>query len=80
MANHMEGRTPQIAVEFRIAHRDGSHRWALARGLMVRDEDGAPVRLAGSLSDITARHLAEEKLRKQALSDELTGCPTVCCS
>ena len=72
---HLAGRSPQLAAEFRMRHRDGSWRWILARGLMVRGQDGAPTRMAGSLSDITDRQLAQEKLRRQAHRDELTGLP-----
>jgi len=75
LLEHSEGRSPQLGIEFRMRHSDGSWRWVLARGLMERGEDGAPARMAGSLSDITDRKGAEEKLRHQALSDELTGLP-----
>ncbi|MCZ7650890.1 MAG: EAL domain-containing protein [Thermoanaerobaculia bacterium] len=52
---HLEGASPHFEDEHRLVHRDGSHRWVLARGLAVRDADGKPHRMAGSLSDITDR-------------------------
>jgi diguanylate cyclase (GGDEF)-like protein len=44
---------------------DGQYRWMLARGMAVRDGSGRPVRMAGSLTDITAGKVA----------DALTGLP-----
>ena len=51
--------------ELRMRHRDDSYRWMLCSGIMQFDADGAVVRLAGSLADVT-----EAKVR-----DVLTGLP-----
>jgi diguanylate cyclase (GGDEF)-like protein/PAS domain S-box-containing protein len=77
LAQHREGRSAHFECEFRMLHRDGTHRWVLARGIAVRGAgpEAPPTRMAGSLTDVTDRRLAEEKLLKQALSDELTGLP-----
>src|SRR5205085_101653 len=37
------------------------------------EEDGSPVQIAGSQTDITDRKLAEEQLRHEAMHDPLTG-------
>lgn len=55
-------RAPQEDVEFRVVHRDGSVRWARARGFPVRDASGEVVRVVGSTEDITARKEAEARL------------------
>jgi PAS domain S-box-containing protein len=62
-----------LDLEYRIRHADGSYRWVLVRGALTRDDDGRPVRLAGSMSDVTDRKQAEDRLRDGALHDALTG-------
>ncbi|HYG33219.1 MAG TPA: PAS domain S-box protein, partial [Clostridia bacterium] len=51
-------------IEFRVLHPNGAVRWVanLARG--VYDEDGKPLRLVGTIQDITDRKTAEEALRE----------------
>lgn len=42
-----------LASEFRMLHQLGSYRWIRCRGAVVRDNAGKPVRMAGSMADIT---------------------------
>jgi len=72
---HLSGSSPHFENEHRIRHADGSWRWVLTRGLTTRNGGGAPVRITGSLSDITERHNAEQQLIHDALHDTLTGLP-----
>jgi diguanylate cyclase (GGDEF)-like protein/PAS domain S-box-containing protein len=73
LARHMQGLDEHLEVEFRIAHAEGHYIWALCRGTAVRDGAGKPLRMAGSLSDITARKTAEEQMMFDAVHDPLTG-------
>ncbi len=61
---HIDGETPAYEVEHRMLHRDGSIRWFLARGSVVRGADGAAVSMAGTYTDITERKRGEEALRQ----------------
>jgi PAS domain S-box-containing protein len=70
---HVEGRTQAYEAEYRIRHRDGRWLWILDRGKAVeRDEHGRALRMAGTHTDVTERHLLEEQLR-QAQKMEAVG-------
>ena len=64
IALHIAGLSPALAVEHRLRHADGGWRWVLARGMAVRGAEGRPLRMAGSLTDVTAGKLAEQEIRK----------------
>ncbi|MBM4343162.1 MAG: EAL domain-containing protein [Deltaproteobacteria bacterium] len=70
---HSDGLSSHLEHEHRMRHADGQWRWVLCRGLATRDDQGRAVRMAGSLTDATARKQAEERLLHDALHDRLTG-------
>ncbi len=49
-------------LEFRALTKGGEYRWFRARGRSVRNAQGWAVRMAGSVSDITDRKLADAQL------------------
>jgi diguanylate cyclase (GGDEF)-like protein/PAS domain S-box-containing protein len=65
ISDHQNGVVPHFESEIRMLHKDGTYRWMLSRGVMVRDESGKPLRMAGSQTDITEGKVA----------DPLTGLP-----
>jgi diguanylate cyclase (GGDEF)-like protein/PAS domain S-box-containing protein len=75
IAAHCAEDSGHFEHEHRVCHGDGKYRWMLCRGVAVRDGDGRVVRMAGSLTDVTERHLAQEQLRQAALHDPLTRLP-----
>ncbi len=75
MSTHIKRMTPHFVSEYRLLHNDGAYRWVLCRGAAVWSEEGLAVRMAGSLSDITDRKLAERQLLHDAFHDTLTGLP-----
>jgi two-component system sensor kinase FixL len=62
---HVSGAAPLVSAEHRIQRDDGSWTWVLFRGGLVRDADGAPRRVMGSVTDITGRKQAEAAVRQQ---------------
>jgi diguanylate cyclase (GGDEF)-like protein/PAS domain S-box-containing protein len=72
---HLAGQTPHLQSEHRMRHADGTWRWVMTRGLAIRGPDGHPTRIAGSLSDVTERRVAQQRLQHDALHDTLTGLP-----
>jgi diguanylate cyclase (GGDEF)-like protein len=60
--HHLSGLTPYLEHEHRLRLADGSYRWMLCRGLAVRDEQGTPYRIAGSLTDLTHRKVLYDPL------------------
>ena len=49
-------------ADHRLHTKSGEYRWFHARGQVILDEDGNPVRMIGSTADVTDRKRAEEKL------------------
>jgi PAS domain S-box-containing protein len=56
------GRTPRVALDYRLRHRDGSYRYTFARGAVLRDTEGRPARFTGVHTDITDRIAAHRVL------------------
>jgi len=73
LIEHLSGNARHFEHEYRILGSGGDHLWVLSRGLAVRGLNGETRRIAGSMTDITERKLAEKLLAFGALHDELTG-------
>jgi PAS domain S-box-containing protein len=56
-----------LDVEYRIEVAGARGRWLSCKGDVLCDEMGIPVRITGTVMDITERKLAEQELRRQAL-------------
>ncbi len=61
---HIAGVTAHYECEHRLRAKDGTWCWVLGRSKITgRDTDGRPLRMAGTLTDISDRRRAEEALR-----------------
>ncbi|MBK9305838.1 MAG: PAS domain S-box protein [Nitrospira sp.] len=61
--HHLDTHEP-YDIEVRVRIKDGSYRWFRDRGQAVWDASGRPVRMVGSISDVTERRQAEEAIWK----------------
>lgn len=62
---HLRGEIPIYSSEHRLRHRDGRYLWILDRGKIVsRSDDGRPLMMLGTQTDISARREAEARLRE----------------
>ncbi|MDT9001893.1 GGDEF domain-containing protein [Paucibacter sp. APW11] len=70
----LKGHGQTLQSEFRVAdEHSGDWNWVLARGRVVsRDAQQWALRMIGTLSDINARRLSEERVRFMASHDALT--------
>lgn len=63
MERHHLGNAQEIPCEHRLRVQDGVWRWVIARGrALERDQEGGPLRVMGTLADITDRKNAERSL------------------
>ncbi|MDI6601861.1 MAG: EAL domain-containing protein [Thermoanaerobacteraceae bacterium] len=72
---HLKGLTLYYETEYRLRAKDGTYKWILSRGKAILDENGIPVRMAGSHLDITDRKESEDKIFELTYFDSLTGLP-----
>jgi PAS domain S-box-containing protein len=59
---HVQQGVP-YATEYRMRRKDGTYHWWTARGMTERSADGNPVRMIGTVTDITERKRAEQALQ-----------------
>ena len=67
LQEHLGGHIPVKELELRLRQKSGEYRWYLDRGKVVaRSQDGSPLRMVGTIADISMRKLAEQE-RARAL-------------
>ncbi|MBD2570346.1 PAS domain-containing protein [Anabaena lutea] len=62
--NHLLNKTPKYHSEYRVRHQDGSYKWVASQAIAQWDQQGNPIRMIGSIADITERKQTEEALRE----------------
>jgi two-component system, NarL family, sensor histidine kinase UhpB len=66
--SHIKGDAPIFEVEHRMLHRNGGIQWFLARGHVVRNDEGTAVRMLGTDIDVTERKKFELELQRLSAS------------
>ena len=62
---HMDGVTPAYEQEYRLRADSGEWKWVFVRGRVTeRRGDGTPLRMIGTITDISERKWAQEALRR----------------
>lgn len=64
LQDHFAHKTEFFRVEYRFRCHDNSLRWAFSKGQAVWNAAGIPVRIVGSITDITPRKVAEAALQQ----------------
>lgn len=70
LRDHLERRSPKLDIEYRVLCADGAYKWVQVRGQCVWDAAGQPLRVVGTMSDITDRKEAE-RLREHTVQMQL---------
>jgi PAS domain S-box-containing protein len=64
VGHHLKGLTPSYRYEYMLVGKNGQFTWVLDEGKVVtRNENGNPLRVIGTLKDISARKYAENALQ-----------------
>ncbi|MDP5238066.1 GGDEF domain-containing protein [Uliginosibacterium sp. 31-16] len=72
----LDGKSSQYNSEHRMQGEDGQWRWIAARGMVLaRTTSGAAARMIGTVTDITERKTAADRLSNMAQHDAITGLP-----
>ncbi len=64
LKDHFNNRNP-FNIEYRIRKKDGSYEWFYDAGKAIWDETGKPIRMVGSIINITKRKQNEEWIQQQ---------------
>ncbi|MFB2837322.1 PAS domain-containing protein, partial [Floridanema evergladense] len=71
---HLEGRIETFHIEFRMRHKQGHYLWILSRAKVVeRDNEGKPIRMVGSHTDISDRKQTDLELQKAKETAEVAN-------
>lgn len=66
LLEHLSGQTEVLDYQYRLIDESNQERWILCRGKVIeRAENGAPIRIVGTQTDITERKTSELTLKRE---------------
>ncbi len=66
LQDYLDSKSPNYFNEYRMLCKDGNYKWILSRGMAVeRDANGKPLKLIGTISDISERKYYEKTLHNE---------------
>lgn len=63
LQEHLRNEAGHFQRQYRLRHSDGSYRWVLSRGSLIRHASGKPYRMVGLDTDVTALKRVESVLQ-----------------
>lgn len=73
--DYLNKKTGSYSNTFRLKTKDEKYKWIQTKGQAIWNAEGEPIRMAGSLTDITEQKEYEEKVLKLAYFDLITKLP-----
>ena len=72
LQKYLDGESNEYYVEIRLKNKSGEYIWVAERGAVLRNKEGNPIRMAGSITDISDRKEKEKELNNltQTLLEE----------
>ena len=61
--DYLAGKSDVYENEIRLKHKNGQYVWVIERGVLMHDDEGKPIRLAGSITDISKLKKVDEEIR-----------------
>jgi PAS domain S-box-containing protein len=68
---HLASSDPYYESTYRVKTKDGSYKWVLGRGMLIRNENGKALRMIGTHTDISQQVIAEQTYKLLFYSNPL---------
>lgn len=65
--DYLARRVPKYEAEYRLRCKDGSYKWMQSKAQALWDEHDHPLRMVGTMRDISDRKLSQQQLELQAI-------------
>lgn len=66
VSDHLAGNTKKYEIEHRLKHKDGSWRWIMTRGDIIKDKNGKSLRWVGTNIDLTENKKLSLEVERQS--------------